>query len=65
MELPNPYPEETTLSDKQQTSSFTLKQTAKGLYYWDVKIYDNDVDEIKKKVKALDDWAREEYGGVE
>ena len=62
METPNPYPDEPTLSEKQQTSSFTLKQTAKGSQYWDIKIYNNDPAEIKKQVKDLDDWAREEYG---
>ena len=43
-------------------SSFTLKQTAKGRYYWDIKIYDNDLEVMQAKIKSMDDWARKEYG---
>lgn len=48
----------------KQTSSFTLKQTAKGEYYWEIKVYSDDIKEMQKKVTELDDWARETYGGM-
>lgn len=48
----------------KQTSSFTLKQTAKGEYYWEIKVYCDDIEEMKKKVVNLNDWAIETYGSM-
>ena len=51
--------------ETKQTSSFNLKQTAKGKRYWDIKIYSDDIKELQEKTEEMDNWAREKYGEEE
>jgi hypothetical protein len=44
------------------TNSLELKKTTKG-YTWNIKIYDDDIEVLKTKVKDLDDWCTTDYGG--
>ena len=45
-------------------SSFELTKNTKG-YYWKIKIYTNDLEEMKEKTEKLNNWAIEKYGGSE
>lgn len=45
----------------EQKPSFKLMKMSKG-YNWECKWYSSDIEELKTKVKELDDWAKENYG---
>ena len=49
---------------EKQTSSFKLSKMSKG-YNWEIRIYSDDLEELKKKTKEMDDWAKKNYGGSE
>ena len=46
----------------EQKSSFKLTKNTKG-YNWDIKIVDDDLESMKKKVVEMNDWAIQTYGG--
>ena len=47
----------------KQTSSFELNKLSKGSYTWKVKIYSDDLAELKKRIDEMNTWALQEYGG--
>jgi len=49
---------------KQNMSSYNLKQTSKGNYYWDIKVYSEDIEDAKNKITEMDNWFKENYGGI-
>jgi hypothetical protein len=49
---------------EKQTNSFELSKMSKG-YNWKVKIYDDDMNVIKTKIKEMDDWAKLSWGTAE
>lgn len=46
----------------KETSSLKLSKMSKG-YNWEIKIYDDNLEELKKKVLDLDNWALMNWGG--
>lgn len=44
----------------ESTSSFEVTKNTKG-YCWKIKIYSNDLDELKQKSEELDNYAKEHY----
>lgn len=49
---------------RDQKSSFKLIKNTKG-YGWEIKVYDEDIQEIMRKTKIIEDWAKETYGEKE
>jgi len=51
-----------------RTSSVTVKQTAKGEYYWEIKVYfDKDkepVTEVVTKFSEIDSALKTAFGGI-
>lgn len=45
----------------EQKNSFKLIKNSRGWNY-EIKIYSNDLEEIKLKVEELNRWAKEKYG---
>jgi hypothetical protein len=54
--------EQTTI--EKQTSSFELDKLSKG-FNWKIKIYDDDIESAKIKIKNMDDWFRTNWGALE
>ncbi|MDX1371407.1 MAG: hypothetical protein R3321_03005 [Nitrososphaeraceae archaeon] len=47
----------------EQKSSLELKKMAKG-YGWSIKVYNDDLDKLRKEIKELDNWCEANYGSV-
>lgn len=39
-----------------------LMKMSKG-YNWEIKVFDDDLEVVKKKIQEQDNWLRENYGG--
>lgn len=48
----------------KDTSSLKLLKMTKS-YNWEIKIFHDDLEEMKKKIKELDDWCQANYGSLE
>lgn len=52
-----------------RTSSVTLKQTAKGEYYWEIKYYfdgnESSASDVGNKLKHLDEQLRLRFGNTQ
>ena len=48
---------------KIEKHSFKLMKMSKG-YNWEIRVVDDDIELMKLKIKALNDWAIEQYGAV-
>lgn len=49
---------------EKQTNSFKLNKMSKG-WNWEIKIYEDDTEKLKKKITELNDWAVENWGVIE
>jgi hypothetical protein len=58
MEIKEPI----TVGTLEQKDNFKLSINAKGNFQWEIKVYGTDIEEIKSKVEALNDWAQQTYG---
>lgn len=47
---------------QEQKSSVKLINGAKG-YRWEIKIYEDDLDELLKRLKGINDKMKDTYGG--
>lgn len=46
-----------------QTSSFKLQKMSKG-YNWEIKIYNDDLEIMKKQIEEMNSWAYIKFGGT-
>lgn len=55
---------EDTIKHENAMSSFKLGRNSRG-YNWEIKIYSDDLEEMKNKINEMNNWAMAEYGGGE
>lgn len=48
----------------EQKSSFKLIKNTKG-YNWEIKIVEDDIEEMKRKTLLVNQWAMEKFGRQE
>lgn len=49
---------------QKQINSFKLIKNTKG-YNWEIKVYDEDLNQLQEKVKMMNNWARLNYESID